>query len=339
MRKFPESINLANLPTKIEKLENISKLLGGPEIWIKRDDQTGTELSGNKVRKLEFSIREALDYGCDYLITCGGIQSNHARATAAAGAKLGLGVVLLLVGDEDMKPEGNHFMDLLLGAEIQFVSGTEYTQRRTEIMEAIKLELEERGHKAYIIPEGASNGIGSFGYIKAMKEILQQETALGFEFDCIVSATGSGGTYSGLLLGDLIGGKKHRMLGFAVGKDTPYFVRETEKIIDEAAKYMGLDMDPSSFNIEVNDNYVGRGYALSRKEELEFICGFAKMEGILLDPVYTGKAMYGLVEEIKKGNFAGSKRILFIHTGGLFGLLAKSEEVTEYLNETGGKKI
>ena len=329
MQKYPESISLANLPTKIEKLERLTKQLGGPEIWIKRDDQTGTELSGNKVRKLEFSVKEALSNGCDYLITCGAIQSNHARATAAVGAKLGLGVILLLAGDGNVKPEGNHFLDLIFGAEIRFVTGKEYGERRTEIMESFVEELKLIGHKGYIIPEGASNGIGSFGYLKAMQEIHMQEAELGFEFDCIVSATGSGGTYAGLLLGDFEKKKTGRILGFAVGKDTPYFNLEVSKIIVESGKLRGMKLDLSNYKIDVNDEYIGKGYAKSSKEELEFIVDFAKLEGILLDPVYTGKAMYGLVEEIKKGNLKDCKRILFIHTGGLFGLLGKTDEIME----------
>ena len=188
-------IRLANLPTKIEKLDRLSHELG-KNIYIKRDDQTGTEISGNKIRKLEFSVGEALENNCDYLITCGGIQSNHARATAAVAAKLGLGSYLVLRGDENEEVEGNLFLDKLLGAKIKFVTSEEY-KNRAKIMDEIRMQLAKKGHKAYIIPEGASNGIGSLGYVNAMKEILEQEKELD-KFDAIVVAVGSG-TYGDLL--------------------------------------------------------------------------------------------------------------------------------------------
>src|SRR5690554_5327345 len=192
-----KSISLANLPTKIEKLEKLSKELGH-EIYIKRDDQTGSEITGNKIRKLEYAVQEALDKGCDYLITCGGIQSNHARATAAVAAKLGLGAYLVLRGSEDNELEGNYFFDKLLGAKIRFVASEEYSNNRMEIMEEIKAKLEKEGYKPYIIPEGASNGVGSLGYCNAMEEILRQEKEIGIKFDAIAVTVGSGGTYAGL---------------------------------------------------------------------------------------------------------------------------------------------
>lgn len=171
-------LNLANLPTKIERLNRLSDNLG-KNIYIKRDDQTGMEVSGNKVRKLEYAVAEALEEGADYLITCGGIQSNHCRATAAVAAKLGLGAYLVLRGDEDTPVEGNLFLDRILGANIKFVSEEEYKNNRMDIMESIKEELGDKGHKAYIMPVGASNGVGSLGYINAMEEILKQEEEMG----------------------------------------------------------------------------------------------------------------------------------------------------------------
>jgi D-cysteine desulfhydrase len=168
--KIPEKISLANLPTKIEKLERLTEYLGWPNIYIKRDDQTGTEVSGNKVRKLEFAVKEAQTQGCNVLITCGGIQSNHARATAAVAAKLGMKSCFVLRGDESTVPDGNHFLNLLLGADIRFVTPEDYKSSRMEIMQSIKREFESVGLKPYIIPEGASNGIGAFGYYKAMEE-------------------------------------------------------------------------------------------------------------------------------------------------------------------------
>ncbi len=320
MLKIPERIHLANLPTRIEKLNKLTKALEGPEIYIKRDDQTGTELSGNKVRKLEYSVKEALDMGCNYLITCGGVQSNHCRATAAAAAKLGMKCCLVLRGDAGSEAEGNLLIDRLLGADVRFITAEEYSDQRAEIMEAIKRETDDKGFKAYIIPEGASNGIGSFGYYTAMEEIIEQEKELGIHFDCIVLATGSGGTYSGLWLANKLLSHSSDVYGICVGGDAGYFKARIPEILFESMEYMDVNIPVSPENINIIDGYVGRGYALSRPEELRFIHGLAELEGIILDPVYTGKAMYGLTEEIKKGRFNNYKNILFIHTGGLFGL-------------------
>lgn len=323
MIKIPDRIRLANLPTPIEKLNRLSNVLGGPEIFIKRDDQTGTELSGNKIRKLEYSLKEALDKGCDYLITCGGIQSNHCRATAAAAVKLGMKSCLVLRGEDTNQPEGNLLIDRILGADIIFITAEEYSNKRAEIMEGIKKELSQKGFKPYIIPEGASNGIGCFGYYTAMEEIIEQERKLSTGFDCIVLAVGSGGTYSGLWLANKLHNHSADIYGINVAGDAEYFKARIPEILEDSMKYMGISMPVSKEEINIIDGYVGRGYALSRPEELRFIRDLSRLEGIILDPVYTGKAMYGLTEEIKKGTFNKYKNILFIHTGGLFGLFPK----------------
>lgn len=320
MVKLPERLHLANLPTGIEKLGRLSKALGGPEIYIKRDDQTGTEISGNKVRKLEYSLKEAMDNGCDYLITCGGIQSNHCRATAAAAVKLGMKCCLVLRGTDTAPPEGNLLIDRLLGADIRFITAEEYSNKRTKIMESIKQDMEQKGFKPYIIPEGASNGIGSFGYYTAMEEIIQQEKELNTCFDCIVLSVGSGGTYSGLWLANKLLNHSADIYGINVCDNSEYFKSKIQEILYESMKYMNVNIPVSRDNINIIDGYVGRGYALSRPEELKFIHYLAELEGIIFDPVYTGKAMYGLTEEIKKGTFKDYRNILFIHTGGLFGL-------------------
>lgn len=315
---IPKSISFANLPTKIEKLERLSKELN-KNIYIKRDDQTGTEISGNKIRKLEFSAREALDQNCDCLITCGGIQSNHARATAAVAAKLGMGSYLVLRGKEDNDIEGNYFLDKILGANIKLVTAEEYKNSRSEIMEDIKIELEREGHKAYIIPEGASNGIGSFGYYKAMEEILEQEKDIGVKFDAVVVAVGSGGTYAGLYYGNHINNNSANIYGINVCDNSDFFQNRVLDLLGEISEYTNKKIEVKKEDINIIDGYVGLGYALSQAKEIEFIHSLAKSEGIILDPVYTGKAMYGLAQEIKKGKFNNYNNILFIHTGGLFG--------------------
>lgn len=311
-------IKLANLPTKIELLEKLSKELG-KNIYIKRDDQTGTEVSGNKIRKLEYAVKEALDNNCDYLITCGGIQSNHARATAAVAAKLGMGCYLVLRGQEDNELEGNYFLNKILGANIKFVTEKEYRYNRTEIMESIKNELLKKGYKAYILPEGASNGIGSLGYYNAFNEILVQEKELGIKFDAIVCTVGSGGTYTGMYYGNKVANNDAAVYGINIAGDKEYFQNIIESLLHETIKYTKLEISIDKNDINIIDGYPGLGYALSTKEEIKFIKWLAGLEGIILDPVYTGKAMYGLVEEIKKGNFDKHNNILFIHTGGIFG--------------------
>jgi len=313
-----ERLKLANLPTKIERLNRLSDQLG-KNIYIKRDDQTGMEVSGNKIRKLEYCVADALSKNCDYLITCGGIQSNHCRATAAVAAKLGLGAYLVLRGDEDIPVEGNLFFDMMLGADIKFITGEEYKNNRAEIMEGIKEELEKKGHKGYIIPEGASNGIGSLGYINAMEEILKQEGEMGVKFDAIAVTVGSGGTYSGLYYGNRINNNSATVYGFNITETKEHFQEVVVKLLKEISQYTGKEINVTIDEIDIIDGYVGRGYALSRPEEIEFLSYLAKLEGLILDPVYTGKAMYGLVEEIKKGKFDKHENILFIHTGGIFG--------------------
>ncbi len=325
MIKIPDRIKLANLPTKIEKLDRLSKLMGGPDIYIKRDDYTGTEISGNKIRKLEFAIKEALQMGCDYLITCGGIQSNHARSTVAAAVKLGMKAGIVLRGNEDTQVDGNLFINKLLGADIKFVTAVDYKDRRIEIMEDFKKEMELKGFKPYIIPEGASNGIGSFGYLNAMEEILLQEKDMGIHFDGIFIAVGSGGTHAGLLLGSKIFKSNSQIYGINVCDNEEYFKNKIYEILVESNKYLDTDVDFDISEINIIDGYVGDGYALSTPVELNFISELAKLEGIILDPVYTGKGMYGLTEEIKKGKFKDFKNILFIHTGGLFGLFPQKD--------------
>lgn len=320
MIRIPERIHLANLPTKIEYMERLTRSLGGPNIYIKRDDQTGMEFSGNKIRKLEFSVKEAMDMGCNVLITCGGIQSNHCRAVAAVAAKLGLKSCLVLRGRDDMDCDGNLLLDRLLGADVRFITPDDYRLKRMEIMEQIKGELEMKGLKPYIIPEGASNGIGSFGYFKAMEEIMTQEKEMRVSFDSIVIAVGSGGTYAGLFLAAKVLGFTGKIYGVNVCDDEDYFKDRICEILHQSMGYLDTNVDFKRDEIHIIDGYVGRGYALSRPEELSFIHELAMQEGIILDPVYTGKAMYGLTNQIREGGFKDSKNILFIHTGGIFGL-------------------
>lgn len=329
MSKLPEKISLANLPTRIYKLENLSSKLK-KNIYIKRDDETGIELSGNKVRKLEFSIAEAKKQGAKVLITCGGIQSNHARATAVAAVKLGMKSVLLLRKPENKLIEGNHLLDLIVGSDVRFVTREEYSEKRFEIMEEIKAEFDKKGETAYIIPEGASNGIGLFGYINAIDEIQTQEKMLGIKFDTVVSCVGSSGTYGGLVAGNKLFDTNYNVIGINICDTAEYFKKRALGYIKESFMYLE-ETDIKKINLteddlNIIDGYTGPGYALNEAEDFEFINEFARLEGIFLDPVYTGKTLKGLVSEIKKGHIPG-ENILFIHTGGLYGLFPKAHEM------------
>ena len=328
MIKLPPKLNIANLPTKIEHLDRLTKELGGPQLFIKRDDQTGMEVSGNKVRKMEYIVKEALDQNCDVLITCGGIQSNHARSTAAIAAKMGIKASLVLRGSDDNPLEGNYFLDKLLGADVLTISYDDYKHRRMEIMEEVATNLRKKGHKPYIIPEGGSMGIGTFGYYEALQEINKQEKEMGIRFDAIVLAVGSGGTFSGLFLANKNFGNPYQLYGVNVCDDATYFKNQISDVLMDSFRYLDREISFNKDEIQIIDGYVGRGYALSQKEELDFIHHFAKLEGIILDPVYTGKGMYGLVNEIKKGTFKDCQNILFIHTGGLYGVFPSSMQFT-----------
>ncbi|MEF9986419.1 MAG: D-cysteine desulfhydrase family protein [Bacteroidales bacterium] len=322
-----EKLSLANLPTKIEKLERLSKELKA-NIYIKRDDQTGTEFSGNKIRKLEYLVKDAINKGCSLLITCGGIQSNHCRATVAVATRLGMKSAVLLRISEEPPIVGNYFLDKLMGADVKFCTQNEYRDHRDQIMEDMAKEYIKHGEKPYVIPEGASNAIGTFGYYNCMDEIIEQEKQLRIKFDTIVVATGSGGTYAGLYLANEVKNLGKRVIGMAVCDNVEYFTNIAYNISTKALAYLPKykDIILNKSNIEINDKYVGIGYALSRQQELEYIKKIAQLEGVIFDPVYTGKGMYGVYNELLPGgNLKAAKNILFIHTGGLYGLFPVSE--------------
>lgn len=321
---FPNRISIAQLPTPIQKLERLSSFLGGPEIYIKRDDFTGMAISGNKVRKLEFVLAEAISQGCDTLITCGGIQSNHARATAAVAAHLGLKAHLVLAGESTKKPDGNYFLDLLLGSEVSFYP-TDDMDVLNEHMNTLASYYEKEGRTPFIVPLGASSGTGSLGYVYSVQEMSKQFEELGFEPDYIVVASGSGGTQAGLIIGKELFGISSQIIGINVRCDEMYFHKEISRIFNEFRHQHG-NVSSTKLNINIIDGYVGNGYAKTRPEEMKFIAHLAKTEGLILDPTYTGKAMYGLSREIQKGTFRKKQKLLFIHTGGLFGLFPYGEQ-------------
>jgi D-cysteine desulfhydrase len=321
---YPPSLHLANTPTPIQKLERLSAAWGGPEIFIKRDDLTGCVLSGNKIRKLEFSVAEALERGADTLITCGGIQSNHARATAFVAAMRGMKCLLLLRGSADAAPEGNVLLDRLAGADIRFITPEAY-QEVDAVMAGVARELEGKGRKPYIIPEGASNEIGYFGYIRASEELGGQLQQLNVDMDFVVTAVGSGGTLGGLELGRKIFGTRPKPVGINVCDTAEHFRKRIGKVLQNMILQNHWPFEIGGEDLSIIDGYVGEGYALSRREELELIAEAARLEGIVMDPVYTGKALFGLRDQIQKGRFTRSHKVLFVHTGGVFGLFAQGK--------------
>ncbi len=324
--KFPARISLARLPTPIQPLKRLSGLTPGIELLIKRDDLTGCALSGNKARKLEFLLAEAQRQKSTILLTCGGLQSNHARAMAVAGASLGMKSLLVLRGEQPPLPEGNLLLDLLVGTQIKYISKEEYAQA-PRIMAELAQALSEQGEVPYVIPEGGSNPLGALGYAMAMAEINRQLE--GNRIDYLVTAVGSGGTLAGLIMGSQLLELSTRIVGFNVCASERYFKKRVAGIIKETGERFGLPVQGEG-NWEIIDGYVGRGYALTQPEELATLRLVAEKEGIILDPVYTGKAFHGLLKEIQKGRFGTGKKILFLHSGGIFGLFTR-----DYSSELG----
>ncbi len=323
----PPRLRVAQIPTPLQLLGRISSELDGPRLWVKRDDLTGSHLSGNKVRKLEFVIAEAREQGCDTLITAGGVQSNHCRATALLGAQLGMKVHLLLRGDAVSPPDGNLLLDKLSGAVISNYPAPGFAQQLPERFAAWEAHYAELGRKAFSIPIGASDGIGAWGYLQCCQELKQDFTKAGIAPAWITTATGSGGTQAGLILGNDLVELGCQILGFAVCDDEAYFRRKVRKDMEAWRRRYAPELDVSSLPINTNDQYVGPGYAKAGKEVFEVIKWVARTEGLILDPVYSGKAFYGLVSEIKNGAFNGVEDIVFIHTGGIFGLFPQRGEI------------
>jgi len=322
---IPQKLTLACLPTPIKKLERLSAHLGGPAIFVKRDDLTGAALSGNKIRKLEFVIKDAIDKGCDTLITTGGLGSNHARATAVAARQLGLHPFLVLRGSPGPAADGNLLLNTLLDAEIKFISRADY-ENRDEIMAEAAEDLRKKGRRPYIIPEGASNALGAWGYFEAAKEIKSQIEQYRLpSFDAVIVPVGSGGTYAGFADGSDYYGLHSPLYGVNVSKNAAFFIDRITMIMHSFRQQFHYPKPVPADNIHIIDGYTGKGYALSSTDELETIRLVAGLEGIFLDPVYTGKAMHGLIGQIQSGRFTKKMNLLFIHTGGIFGLFPKRQ--------------
>jgi D-cysteine desulfhydrase family pyridoxal phosphate-dependent enzyme len=308
----PAPLPLAHGPTPVEPLDRLSDWLGGPRILVKRDDQTGLALGGNKARKLEHLCAEALAQGCDTLVTGGGPQSNHCRMTAAAANRLGLACHLALAGDPPGEPTGNLLLDHLLGAEIHATGAREYYEIEASI-EAVARKVRAAGGRPYAIPVGGASVTGALGYVDAARELTGQLAA---PVDWIVVADGSGGTHAGLLAG-LDG--SIRVLGVDVGT-RPDLDDRVPELAEGAAKAMGLPTPAGE--IHLDHTRFGAGYGKPTPECLEAIRATARLEGLILDPVYTGKAMAGLIGWIREDRFTDQQSVLFWHTGGAPALFA-----------------
>lgn len=318
----PEKLFLSNTPTPIQAIKKTQDMPAGTNLYIKRDDYTGIEISGNKVRKLEYIVKDAISNGEEVLITCGGIQSNHCRATAALAARLGLKCHLVLSG-HGSDNLGNNALDQIFGAELTFVPPEDFGNY-IEIMNTLKEDYAKKGIKARTITIGASDALGTFGYYSAFEEILEQERELGLIFDTICVAVGSGGTYAGLYLGNAVHGTGKNIVGINI----------YDKTIDYNPTICGLVKGAAgigAYNEHIDMNqitlmeYAHTGYGHISDDATSFIKNFARTQGILLDPVYTGKAFYGLHSEILKNNPLLMGNVLFVHTGGIFGALARKE--------------
>jgi D-cysteine desulfhydrase len=320
--RFP----LAQLPTPLEPLRRLSALLTGPQVFIKRDDQTGLGLGGNKTRKLEYLVGEAIARGADTLITAGAAQSNHCRQTAAAAARAGLRCELVLGGDPAGVPEGNLLLDELFGAVVRW-SGPE---RRGETLDSVAAGLRASGLKPYVIPYGGSNPTGAAGYANALVELTHQAAAQSLRVDAIVFPSSSGGTQAGLLAGAVITGFQGRIIGVGIDKREGGAIPLADEIRSLAQQTLGFITEEGmklTRSVEVDQSYQGAGYGIVGGLEREAIKLLARTEGILVDPVYTGRAMGGLLDMIRQHRFEKDQNVLFWHTGGTPALFAYARDL------------
>jgi len=320
---FPR-LSLGHFPTPLEPLDRLSEHLGGPRIWVKRDDCTGLASGGNKTRKLEFLMADAIDQGADCVITQGATQSNHARQTAAAAARLGLECHILLEDrtgyrDEDYTLSGNVLLEQLIGASISMrPGGTDMNQA----MEVLAAGLREQGRKPYVIPGGGSNPIGALGYVNCALELLTQAREMDLTIDLLAHATGSSGTQAGLVAGLVALDSSVPLLGIGVRAAREPQEKMVFDLASRTMAHLGLGMEIPRDRVRANCDYVGPGYGLPTDGMVAALKTVASLEGLLFDPVYSGKGLHGLFDLVRKGEFSGMQNIVFLHTGGsaaLFG--------------------
>ncbi|MBC7339057.1 MAG: D-cysteine desulfhydrase family protein [Firmicutes bacterium] len=316
-------LRLAGLPTPLEEATRLERLFPGTRLFLKRDDLTHPALGGNKARKLEFLLADARRQGADVVLTVGGPQSNHARITAALSARLGWECILVLEGAEPPEAQGNLLIDRLLGADVRF-AGARPAQ---EVMEEIAAGLEAQGRRPYAIPVGGSTPLGAVGYCLAMEEMLAQASDAGVVVHRVYVATGSGGTQAGLVLGARVLDPSLRVTGVSVSRSAEESRSRVAELATGAASLLGLPVRVEAARVEVLDGYVGPGYGVPTPGCLEAIRLLAREEGVLLDPVYTGKAMACLLDHLRRGVIGEGENVVFWHTGGAPALFAYSQEL------------
>jgi D-cysteine desulfhydrase family pyridoxal phosphate-dependent enzyme len=309
-------LNFAHLPTPIEALSRLSDALNGPRLLIKRDDLTGLAFGGNKARKLEFLVAEAHDQGAQTLISGGALQSNHCRQTAAAAARFGFRCVLVLTGDKPKQSSANLLLDELFGAKIVYVPDR---KDRDGILQDTFDHAAKQGMKPYLVPYGGSSATGALGYAFAIKELVEQNPRA----DWIVFATSSGGTHAGLLLGQRAFGYKGKVLGISVDESEGWLKQNVSDLASLASQKLGKRIEFTPDEVLANANYCSAGYGVLTEQEREAVRLFATLEGLLLDPVYTGRAAGGMIDLIRKGFFKKDETVLFLHTGGQPALFAE----------------
>jgi len=321
LSRFPR-LRYGHLPTPLEHLGNLTRELNGPHIWVKRDDCTGMSTGGNKTRKLEFLMAEAEAQGADTVLTIGAIQSNHARQTVAFAARMGIASHILLedrtgIDDPNYKNSGNILLDQLHGATIEkHPDGTDMNAA----MESAALRLRELGRKTYTIPGGGSNATGALGYVNAALELITQANEAGLPIDHVVHATGSTGTQAGMLTGLVGTNSGIPVLGVSVRAKKELQEENVFRLASATAEKIGCPGAIRREDVIVNDDYIGEGYGIPSAGTIEAIQMLAQFEGLLLDPVYTGKAMAGIIDLVHKGFFKSGENIVFLHTGGTVGL-------------------
>ncbi|MDI6824833.1 MAG: D-cysteine desulfhydrase family protein [Bacillota bacterium] len=316
-------LRLAGLPTPLEEATRLERLFPGVRLFLKRDDLTHPALGGNKARKLEFLLADARRRGADVVLTVGGPQSNHARITAALSARLGWECILVLEGAEPPEAQGNLLIDRLLGADVRF-AGARPAQ---EVMEEIAAGLEARGRRPYAIPVGGSTPLGAVGYCLAMEEMLAQASDAGVVVHRVYVATGSGGTQAGLVLGAGVLDPSLRVTGVSVSRSAEESRSRVAELATGAASLLGLPVRVEAAGVEVLDGYVGPGYGVPTPACVEAIRLAAREEGVLLDPVYTGKAMACLLDHLRRGVIREGENVVFWHTGGAPALFAYWQEL------------
>jgi D-cysteine desulfhydrase family pyridoxal phosphate-dependent enzyme len=309
-------LHFAHLPTPIENLARLSETLGGPQILVKRDDQTGLAFGGNKTRKLEFLVAEALEQGAKTLISGGALQSNHCRQTAASAARFGLDCILVLSGEMPDHPSANLLLDQLFGAEIVTIADRNL---RDQTLQNTLDNAVTDGRKPYLVPYGGSSATGALGYAFAMEELMKQSVVP----DWIIFATSSGGTHAGLVLGQRAFGYKGKVLGISIDEPEDWLKTHVSKLASDASAKMGERIEFKRDDVLANDRYCQAGYGILTDAEREAVQLFARNEGLLLDPVYTGRAAAGMIDLIRKEFFKKDETILFWHTGGQPALFAE----------------